>query len=634
MSIYSELSVLFKLAEKLDELRENPDEEDKDDIEELALKFFESCRIILSVTANTEDEEFMRESFLNSHYNLLDWIKNNYCPKNEQNLLENLLCNLRKKNLDNIEENDDDINIKNKEEKNLELNDIEDIEIQNDSKISDNFYNTINLITNNYQKNYDNIKDSNKKINSDLDYNSSTNISNPSKIIQNKNINNNINKENNDQEDEYIDEEEEEEEDDNNEIEEQKQLNIKEDKNEINNDEENKEIFENNLMNENYEIIYNDNEEKIFTNEEEVKEENLDKEEEENNIINESEEELNDENKIFEKENKLNEITSKSIIEYFQLFKSGNYENENFNNIYMTVKDLIKYYDKFRNKIKEKLLTFICIIFPFCSYNQKEYLSIININDENIKVYLFKTLLYFEDFEENKKLYDLLSSIPSKKIKNPNFKKDLTIKSESELIILYTILTIFKSLNSREEKIDKISTEKIDFLSFKIYFILSHQGLYPCISENISNLFERLLFTKNFYSKAFSMKLEEPYITLQINQFKDEYKKLSLEQIRDELFDEDERNVYNKVIKSVNHFYEINDITESDLLYYSNNKVFDNYKIDYNFLTNIYDMIYQRYNLIKNNLLKNSLNCLEKNIYDLTNKLKRYNNNKGQEDSY
>ena len=138
MSIYSELSVLFKLAEKLDELRENPDEEDKDDIEELALKFFESCRIILSVTANTEDEEFMRESFLNSHYNLLDWIKNNYCPKNEQNLLENLLCNLRKKNLDNIEKNDDDINIKNKEKNNLELNDIEDIEIQNDSKISDN----------------------------------------------------------------------------------------------------------------------------------------------------------------------------------------------------------------------------------------------------------------------------------------------------------------------------------------------------------------------------------------------------------------------------------------------------------------------------------------------------------------
>ena len=245
MSIYSELSALFKLAEKLDELREYPDDEDKEDIEEFASKFFDGCMTILSITANTEDEEFMRQSFLNSHYNLLDWIKNNYCPKNEQNLLENLLCNLRKNNLDNIDKNDD-INIKNKEEKNLEFNDIEDIEIQNDLKISDNFYNTINLITNNYQKNCDNIKDSNKKINSDLDYNSSTNISNPSKIIQNKNIkNNNINNENNDKEDEYFEEEEEEEEDDNNEIEEQKQLNIKEDKNEIINDEENKEIFEN-----------------------------------------------------------------------------------------------------------------------------------------------------------------------------------------------------------------------------------------------------------------------------------------------------------------------------------------------------------------------------------------------------
>ena len=637
MSIYSELSAMFKLAEKLDELREYPDDEDKEDIEEFASKFFDGCMTILSITANTEDEEFMRQSFLNSHYNLLDWIKNNYCSKNKQNLLENLLCNIGKKNLDNIYMNDD-INLK-KEEKNYEFNDLEEkeenIEIQKDSKISDDIYNTINLINNNYQKNYDNSKDINKKINSDLDYNSSTNISNPSKIIQNKNIkNNNINNENNDKEDEYFEEEEEEEEDDNNEIEEQKQLNIKEDKNEIINDEENKEIFENNLMNENYEIIYNDNEEKIFTNEEVVKEENFDKEEEENDNINEGEEESNDENKIFEKENKLNEITSKSIIEYFQLFKYENNENENFNNIYMTVKDLIKYYDKFTNKIKEKLLTFICVIFPFCSYNQKENLSIININNENIKVYLFKTLLYFEDFEENKKLYDLLSSIPSKKVKNPNFKKDLTIKSESELIILYTILTIFKYLNSREEKIDKISTEKIDFLSFKIYFILSHQGLYPCISENISNIFERLLFIKNFYSKAFSMKLEEPYITLQINQLKDEYNKLSLEQIRDKLFDEDERNIYNQVIKSVNHFYEINDITESDLLYYSNNKIFDNYKIEYNFLTNIYEMIYQKYNLIKNNSLKNTLNCLEKNIIDITKKLKRYNNDKSQYDSY
>ena len=629
MSIYSELSTLFKLAEKLNELREYPDEdEDENDIKDLASDFFDSCMTILSITAKTEDEDFMRESFLKSHYNLLDWIKNNYCPQNKQNHLENLLCNLRKNNLDNIDMNDDEINLKKQEEIN-EFNDImnkeENKENQNDSKISDNIKDSINLIESNYQKNYNN-NDINKKINSDFDFNSSTNISYPSKIVQNNNENNN-------KEDEDY-EEEEEEEDDSNEIEEQKQSNKNEDKNEIIVNEENNEIIQDNLFEEKFEIEYNDNEEKNFTNEDEVKEENNEDKEENNDASEESV----DENKIKEKENKLKEITSKKIIEYFQLFNSGQNENRNFNNIYMTVKDLIKYYNKFGEKTKEKLLTFICIIFPFCTYNQKEALSIININDENIKEFLLNTLLYFKDFEEYKELYVLLSSTPSKQIKKPNYTRDLKIRSESELIIFYQILIIFKSLNLLREKKDKDSYDKIHFLSFKINFILSHQGLYPCISENILNIFERLLFIKRFYSKAFSMKIEEPFIIKQISQFKDEYKKLSLDKIKNELFDEDERHIYNKVIKSVRHFYKINNITENDLLYYSNNKVFDKNKFDYNFLINIHDMVYQKYNLIKNNLLKSSLNNLEKNIIDLTKKLKRFNNNnnndKGQYDSY
>ena len=60
------------------------------------------------------------------------------------------------------------------------------------------------------------------------------------------------------------------------------------------------------------------------------------------------------------------------------------------------------------------------------------------------------------------------------------------------------------------------------------------------------------------------MKIEEPFIIKQISQFKDEYKKLSLDKIKNELFDEDERHIYNKVIKSVRHFYKINNITEND----------------------------------------------------------------------
>ena len=632
MSIYSNLTTLFKLAEKLGEYKEFQylDEDDIDNIKYLADIFIKTCNNILSITCKTEDEKSMRKIFFKTNYDLLIWLTKNYCQMIDRNYLENLLINLEKEKFYKIDIPDNINNIKDVEE-NFKFNDIlgkeQSINNESELKMSKNTFNQINFIENNYQdnnKNDININQSDFSV-----HNVSTNITEPIKFNQDLS-NKNIKKEHNEEkEDDNEEEEEEEEEDDDEDFNNKEFVQKKE------------EIIENNKINENFkneeinQKEYNNDENELFginNNNLEINE-NIEEEPEEEN---EGEENLINEKDIKEKENLLNEITRKTIIEYFQIFNSQKDQNQNFNNIYMSAKDLIDYYDKFDAKIKEKLITFICAIYPFCSEKQKENLSEININDEKIKVFLSQTLLYFKG---NKNLYDLLISMPSKKSKRMNqeiIRKNLLINSESDLFALYQIYDIYKSIYLKKEEIEKIFFEKFSlknifgFIPFKIIFILSHHILYPCISENILSIFERFLFIKKFYSKAFLYKIEEPYIISQINQFKEEFKELTLDEIIKKLFDEEEINIYNKTIKYVKHFYKTNNTIEYDLLYYSNiiinNKVWEKNIINYNFLVNIFEMIYIKSNLLYNNKLQRNLDKLERNIQAITRNLNSYNN--------
>ena len=637
MSIYSELVTLFRLSEQLKEFKEydNLDKNDIDNIKYLSDEFIDSCNNILSVTNKTDDENFMRNSFLNSNYHLLEWICKYYCPINKQNLLNNLLYNLKNENLQNIHFEDNN----NKKD-----------EINNDININTNNkkFQSENDLKNSAQT--DETIDFTPKINipekNNIDYNTSIKMDNCQDIITSTNLSDNnidnINEINDNNQEEDEDEEEEEEEDDDNDESDCNKCNnnenSKNNKSDIDDDNQKIEITEN--INENNEIIEenqikNENEQSI-KNDDEIQ--NL---EEEENESNEENEKLDIKEKIKEKENKFNELTNKTLKEYLELFYSEENGNENFNDLYMNLKELMNFYDKFESKIQEKILTFLCIIFPFCSYKQKENLSQINI-EEKIKIYLSNTLLYFEG--ENK-LYNLLISIPSKKDKKTSIleiNRNLSINSESELFTLYQFFVIYTSLNSKKERNlktfdGKFYLREFYFISFKIYFILSHQELYPCISGNILSIFKRLLFIKKFYSSAFTKKIEEPYIISQINIFEEKYKEYGLDQIKNELFEEDELNMNNKVIEYVKYFYKIDETIECNLLYYSINKNFERIKWDYNFLGNISDIIYLKYNLINKEKfpkMRNNLICLEKNIRNITKQLNRINSkNNGKYDS-
>ena len=568
MSIYSELTLLFKLSQQINEIKEyeNPDENDIDNIKELSVKFIDSCINISSITAKSEDEEFMRKSFLYSNYKLLKWILNNHCSKIKQNALENFLINLKNENSFLKEDSNELIDTKEETINNeLNINDINKINVENENNIKKimDIHSTIDLI----QKNDEKYEDKeNKEI-----INNSINNQNSNNIDENQIKENNVdNLEEVEEEDE-----EEEEEDDISELENDKNVieEKKENSNFFLNIEENKIIINNNIDNN---IINNINEEKEEEEEDKINEERNKEEIEEikDSLIIEENKKFDDEKIILEKENKLKEMTNKTIKEYFEIFYSDNNKKEKFNDIYMNTKDLIDNYDKFELKTKEKIITFISIIFPFCSKEQKKNLSKINVEDENIKKFLFQTLLFFE---EKYKLYEILTLIPTKNTKKTErleIMNNLFIKSESELFALFQFLIIYKALNTKKDKNEKTFDNRfymIDFyfISFKIYYILSYYKLYPSIRDNILIIYKRMLFIKKFYSSAFTKKIEEPYIISKINKFENEYKEYSIDKIINEIFDEEEKIINDKVIEYIKHFYKINDDNECDLLYYS-----------------------------------------------------------------
>ena len=617
MSIYSDLSLLFKLSHQLKELKEY-DEIDKNDIydiKELAENFIDNCTKILNVTHETNDEEFMIKSFLNSNFDLLDWIFKNHCPKIKQNYLQNLLFNLKNENYDQNYTLNNIKQIKNKETNN-DKNESNEENKKNKIKKMIDTHDTIKLIEVN--KDRDKNLDMNIKVKNVPDFNKSNNdISNNICDKQTNEVDNSdIINEEKEMEKEEISENYEEEMEEEEEEDDDKSENHTENGN---NNFINYQNKENNKMNENKIMIINENKDKssndikdtnhIFNNEEK-------KDEEKHKV------EIENEKKIQEK--KLNDITSKAIKDYFELFISTNNENRQFNDIFMVLNDLKNNYNTFERNSKEKILTLLCTIYPFCSTEQKKKLNDINIKDENIRIFLFKTLLYFEG---NNNLYKILTCIPTKKRENFEINKNLFINSKSELIALYQFLIIYKSFGLKIDKDEKktfdkkYSMMKFYFISFKIYFILSNVELFSLISNSISDIYERLLFIKKFYSSAFIKKIEEPYITSQINQFKEEFKKYSLNDIKDKLFDEDEKIVINKIFQNLKHFYRIDEKKGSDLLYHSNNKIFERINLKYNFIENFTDIIYIKYNLIDNKAIKrikDNLTCLEKNIRHIT----------------
>ena len=690
MSIYSELSYLFKLAEELKEIRSQDDVEEE--TKELCKEFNEKYIDLISQTYDGDDQIFMRDGFIEIYKDLIKWSKD-HCNQNVNNKIE-----IYEDNLKNNPSNSNDYtninmlnNIKNDQNQNKKFQEEDKFNIKQSNNSS------LNLIENNYKNNI-----SENSHNNNINIYNINNHSNEFKINNNNNINNNICdkndflkqnlnlnnnniRENNNmyEDSEDGDEEEEEEDDDDDEenkddndddniyeIEEETEeeeeeevkveyQNLEKDdsfnsiENNINNKNDNNINIEDgiNIKNDNNNFVNIDEESddsgknkisKIISNLNSNKK-NSDSESNEENSDSDSE--------VGKKESDIDDFLKTPIKDFFKsLIKEG--DNSKFNSKYVELIELIKNKDKMKREYKDKIITLMCIIFPFCTMDQKRHIHDSNIDEdenEKLELYLHETLLYFDEIDNNekyKKITEILNNIPKKyqkEKKNYNldtiFDKNLFLNSKEELLLLYQFLVIYKSFGAKNVKNTKTFDGRFYlshfyFLSFKIYFILTHQELYPCITNEIFDIFEKLLFMKIFYKNALTHKLEKPYIISKMKskkmegdekvktkiEYKYKYNNFILGEPKDinieELFDKDELELNEEVIRALKYFYKIDKDKGIDLLYFSNNPELDKNKNQYNFIINIIDLVYIKRNMIlhENDKFKGNLLNLEKII--------------------
>ena len=367
----------------------------------------------------------------------------------------------------------------------------------------------------------------------------------------------------------------------------------------------------------------------------------------------------------------LNNKNNNNIIKiiFSSLFNQNNNEdnfNNSMNNINNKSTQLFNFIKKCNNKkinlsqsLKEKLITLVCILYPFSKGNK----SIISENifvpeassDKRLYDYLKKSILIkppeeFKFVEYNEK------TIPNS---INNFCIDLKINSiygKYEIYNAFMFLVLLRNLRKYENKENKnyfdFMLEKEYFISFKLRFILEHQDNYLPITEDFLDIYKGLHFIKIFYDEIFSeTKIIQKDGILDNYIFGKTKFILSLDESSD--FDiqllfkdkEDKDNlIYEGVFQKVEYFYHIDKYFSPDiynLINYSSNK-YENPNI--NFILNLVDLEQKKIEYIYGDFkkYKGNLFSLEKDIFRIgkealnlnNNTIARYFINKGQKDVF
>ena len=216
---------------------------------------------------------------------------------------------------------------------------------------------------------------------------------------------------------------------------------------------------------------------------------------------------VEDEEKIRKKINKLiKKMNSFNSIKEF-IMNSINKENKN-NKIFCDIYSLTVYnLSQESEYTKIKLLLLICLIFPFISNKQKlQLLPFEEQFDEKLINFLKFSKLLNKSKNNNFSEY-LLQSIINREVNiellTKMFSKDLFISNEGELFELYQLYIISKIFNFGCIK------EYLYKITFKIKFILNNYNdlYYHKICCNFDYLFKTLWRLKNFYTNIYQNKL-------------------------------------------------------------------------------------------------------------------------------
>ena len=139
---------------------------------------------------------------------------------------------------------------------------------------------------------------------------------------------------------------------------------------------------------------------------------------------------------------------------------------------------------------KEKLVTIICILYPFSKKLKLKIGEILFKTDEKADKDLFKFLRESILIPDDSKILDSLFCFSRTKMENfsKNFCTNLYLKKEDYgkniLFYIYTFLVIsrnlrnFKNINECERKFFDLLLEKEYLITFKLHFILEHPEFY------------------------------------------------------------------------------------------------------------------------------------------------------------
>ena len=342
-------------------------------------------------------------------------------------------------------------------------------------------------------------------------------------------------------------------------------------------------------------------------------------------------------NELLDNENKNNiiQIIFDSLFNNKNRADNINIINQKTSTIFNFIKKCKKRKFNLDQNLKEKLITLICILYPFSKRNKSIIYEEENIfipessSEKKLYEFLNKSIIIkppeefkFVDFTENKIPNSIKTFCSDLKInlKNGNY----------EIYNAFLFLVIFRNFRKYDtkglyKKYFEIMLEKEFMISYKLRFILEHQYNYSSISDDFLYIYKGLHFIKVFYDEIFSeikiIKKDEnsdSYVFGKNNTFLslDEYCDFDIKILFKEKNDKDNQ-IYENVMKKIEYFYTIDKHSPSDiynLINYSSNKLDSQ---ENNFVLNLVDLEQKKIENIYNDLnkYKERLMSLEKDIF-------------------
>lgn len=326
-----------------------------------------------------------------------------------------------------------------------------------------------------------------------------------------------------------------------------------------------------------------------------------------------------------------NLIDKFNITELEEYFKSKKCVKIKEMNMLFSNKNILKVLTNSDYKYENKLVTFICLIFPFLSNAGKNKILQIEFNPY-LKEYLKKNiLLYSKEIHpsDNDNLYHY--QLIKENLKDLTLKEKYFNDIKCTLFSLYRILIIYRIFRYKSDKtLKNWNSYYFDIIAFKLRFILENKELYfssLLISQNdYSEIYDGLYLIKIFYSSVLNLKhgIKEPfifdkkYINGDIIYCFGDYMLVDKEDINyneEILFNDRDNYIYKQIMEKIEYFYKLEDI--SDLMNFSNYSTLNSENS--NFIFNMIELVTRKYKYINNNfnVFQTNLISLEKEIYKI-----------------